>query len=74
MFSRVNCSADSVCFCLSFLFLLACLCFELLSLFLSLQSCNWRLNAGVVSNFREEEGLAFERAVAAFGRTRYLGF
>jgi hypothetical protein len=25
------------------------------------------LNAGVVSNFREEEVLAFERAVAAFG-------
>lgn len=56
MLSRVNCSSDSVCFCLSFLFLLACLCFELLSLFLSLQSCNWSLNAGVVSNFREEEG------------------
>lgn len=74
MLSRVNCSSDSVYFCLSFLFLLACLCFELLLLFPSLQSCNWSLNAGVVGNFREEEGLAFERAVAAFGRNRYLGF
>jgi hypothetical protein len=74
MLSRVNCFSDSVHFCLSFLFLLACFCFELLSLFLSLQSCNWSLNAGVVSNFREEEGLAFEKAVAAFGRNRYLGF
>ncbi len=74
MLRRVNSFSDSVYFCLSFLFLLACLCFELLSLFLSLQSCNWSLNVGVVSNFREEEGLAFERAVAAFGINRYPGF
>ncbi len=49
--SGVNSSSDSVCYCLSFLFLLACLCFELLSLFLSLQSCNWSLNAGWSATF-----------------------